>query len=405
MKFILTLILLLFVFTVQGQQQTSTLKTSALETLHEFINLIEQRNYKEAYKYISPKFSKDIMTQEEFTDYFESINKYYGDYIQYAIYDNAIPDSLPEVKNSLSVFGSITFENVSCFISLQLEYIEGKSKINSFFIDINEITNLARFDTLAKDEIDLLKKKKFDKIYNSSQLLKRVQSIENFTTECEKFLGKNQNELEISDVEINVYGAKTYLNLSYKNDSLSSNMTLEYLETNDTISFYSIRFYFENDFYNSIPDESEFETSIYYDSIYQYSFEYPDNWMIFDSAGNVVLIEEMKEDMIFPSLVLISVEDSISLKETVKLHEKSLQEVNGIQDLQLKAKSDVKFKDHEALRYSYRGRIGIPLLFIEILYIEADDKIYCISTMCSIDQKILNETKIRSIEDSFVFQK
>jgi hypothetical protein len=299
----------------------------------------------------------------------------------------------------------MTFENVSCFNSWLLEYSEEELKIDYFIIGIDEINNLTPFDSLAKNEIEFIKKRQIDKIYKSSPLLKRVESIENLTTNVEKFMGNNQSELEISDVEINVYGTNTYLNLIYKNDALSNQMTIEYSESNDTMQFYNLRFYFEDEFYKPNLDESEFDSSMYYDSIYQYSFEYPSNWLIVDTAGNVVLIEEMEEDMIFPSIVFISVDDSLDLKTTIKLHEESLKEENGLKDLKLKSKSNLQFKEFNASRYQYTGRIGIPLLFIDILFIEADNKIYCISSMCSIDRKIMNEVKIRTIEDSFVIQK
>lgn len=404
MKFILTSLLLILSLTVQGQQNTHTLRTSALENLQEFINLIQQKNYEEAYMYTSPNFSQSIMSLEEFTKYFMSVNKYYGDFIDYTIYDKMIPDSLPESTNSLYVSGEMTFENVSCFNSWLLEYAEEELKIDYFIIGIDEINNLTPFDSLAKNEIAFIKKRQIDKIYKSSPLLKRVESIENLTTNVEKFMGNNQSELEISDVEINVYGTDTYLNLIYKNAALSNQMTLEYLESNDTMSFYNIRFSFEDDFYQPILDKSPIESTIYSDSIYHYSFEYPSNWLIVDTAGNVVLIEEMKEDMIFPSIVFISVEDSVDLKTTIKLHEESLEEENGLKDLQLKSKSNLKFKAFNASRYQYTGRVGIPLLFIDILFIEAENKIYRISSMCSIDRKIMNEGKIRKIEDSLVIQ-
>ncbi|WKK82942.2 hypothetical protein [Marivirga arenosa] len=406
MKSLSVLILLTWSLNLYGQQDSVPVKVSAVKILKEFIEIIQQKDYKKAYSFTSDQYSSSVMTLQEFTNYFISLDQYYGDLLEYSIVEKHLPDSMSTSAKSIMAGSQMTFENVTCFNTWELKLTDNKDfKISYFTFGIIEYTNRDAFNAITTKEIELINQKEFDSIYNSSLWLKQFEDLDEFRKKGLRFLGKKPPGLKLSRFDIYTFDATTNIELSYKNNLSKNEIILEYSEEADSLRFETMRFFFEDDVHEYAKIDSVFHTETYFDSTFHYSFKYPNNWLIADTSGSVVLVEKIKEDMIFPSIVLISAQDSVSLKETIKLHEKSLEEANGIQDLQLESKSDLKFKDYEALRYKYTGRIGIPLLFIDILFIEANNKIYSVSSICSLDRKIINQAKIKKIEDSFTIKK
>lgn len=406
MKILTFLILITWSLNLYGQQDSIPSKVAAVKVLKEFIDQIQQKDFKKAYSFTSDQYSSSVMTLQEFTNYFTSLDQYYGDLLEYSIIEKYLPDSLSPSVKSITAGSQMTFENVTCFNTWELKLTDKKDfKISYFTVGIIEYTDRDPFNAITKREIEFINQKEFDSIYNSSLWLQQFEDLGEFRKKGIRFLGKNPSSLKLSRFDIYTFDTTTNIELSYKNNLSENEIILEYSKDDDSLRFNTMSFYFKDDVQEYTKIDSVFHTETYFDSTFHYSFNYPNNWLIADTSGSVVLIEKMEEDMIFPSIVLISAQDSVSLKETIKLHEKSLEEANGIQDLQLESKSDLKFKDYEALRYTYTGRIGIPLLFIDILFIEANNKIYSVSSICSLDRKIINQAKIEKIEDSFTIKK